>query len=35
MRSAVFELAWPLSLETGVAVIDGRDGDGEEAARLT
>ena len=24
-----------LSLETGVALIDGRDGDGEEAARLT
>jgi len=24
-----------VSLETGVALIDGRDGDGEEAARLT
>jgi hypothetical protein len=35
LRSAVFELAWFLSLEIGVALIGGRDGDGEEAARLT
>jgi hypothetical protein len=35
LRSAVFELAWVLSLEIGVALIGGRDGDGEEAARLT